>query len=113
MKYDVSYNMTEEVRNLLDADYKKDLVLFETAKKHILLLLSKPDVDMTEYTELKKKVVDEFFKQLQERLKQEKNENTMMQITSDLEYFSNAYNAVTLKYMNDTLVFLMDYVNRK
>jgi hypothetical protein len=39
MKYDVSYNLTEEIRQLLDADYKHDINMFEIAKKHILLLI--------------------------------------------------------------------------
>jgi len=111
-QYDVGYNLTEEIRQLMDADYKKDINNFEIAKQHILLLLGKPDVETKEYTDMKEKLTGEFYKILDTRLKEEHNEQTIGSIAGDLEAFFNAYNNVTLKYMDDTLHFLMEHVNR-
>lgn len=113
MKYDIGYNLTEEIRQLLDADYKKDIASFETAKNHILLLLGEKELDISEYTEMKQKLVQEFYKNLDERLNQARDEQTIWLLTQDLEAFSNAYNSITLRYMDDTVRFLMDYVNTK
>jgi hypothetical protein len=111
--YDIGYNLTEEIRQLLDADYKKDINAFETAKNHILLLLDGKELDIKEYTDMKKKLVQEFYKNLDERLNQARDEQTIWLLTQDLEAFSNAYNSITLRYMDDTVRFLMDYVNTK
>jgi hypothetical protein len=113
MKYDISYNLTEEIRQLLDADYKHDINTFETAKKHILLLLSKPDLDITEYTTLKDKLTGEFYKNITEIIKGRQDEQTIGSLAISLEQYTNAYNLITLKYMNDTVSFLMNYVNGK
>jgi hypothetical protein len=118
MKYDVSYNLTEEIRQLLDSDYKHDINSFEVAKKHILLLLGKPELDIKEYTEMKKKLTVEFFKSLEERIHQveltgDNTEQIISYIAMDLEQYTNAYNLITLKYMNDTVSFLMGIVNGK
>lgn len=113
MKYDVSYNLTEEIRQLLDADYKHDINMFEIAKKHILLLIGKPDIDIKEYTELKEKLRDEFHKVLIERMKLPFDEQVIQMVSMDLEQYASTYNAITLKYMNDTVSFLMNYVNGK
>lgn len=112
-QYDVGYNLTEEIRQLLDADYKHDINNFETAKQHILLLIGKPDLETKEYTDMKEKLTGEFYKILDDRLKEEHNEQTIGNIASDLEALFNAYNNITLKYMNDALRFLMEHANRK
>lgn len=113
IEYDVGYNLTEEIRQLLDADYKKDINTFETAKNHILLLLGEKELDITEYTSMKQQLVGEFFKRLDERLNLARDEQTIGLLTQDIELFSNAYNSITLQYMNDTVRFLMNYVNGK
>jgi hypothetical protein len=113
MKYDVSYNLTEEIRQLLDADYKHEINSFETAKKHILLLLGKPELDIKEYTELKDKLTGDFYKNITELLKGRQDEQTIGSLAVSIEQYTNAYNLITLKYMNDTVSFLMGIVNGK
>ena len=111
MKYDVGYNLTEDVRQLMDADYKKDIESFETAKKHILLLLGKPDIDTQEYTDKKKILVQDFFKALDEHMKLEHDEQLISLISKNIQQFIDFYNVITLKYMDDTLNFLMGIIN--
>jgi hypothetical protein len=114
-QYDVGYNLTEEIRQLLDSDYKKDVALFEVAKKHILLLLNNPNIedDTKEYTDMKEKLLQDFYKAIEDRLKGERNQQTVAGIGADYEAFINMYNGITVKYMEDTIGFLMKYVNRK
>jgi hypothetical protein len=112
-QYDISYNLTEEIRQLLDSDYKHDINSFETAKKHILLLLGKPEVDIKEYTELKDKLTSDFYKNITELLQGRQDEQTIGNLALSLEQYTNAYNLITLKYMNDTVSFLMGIVNGK
>jgi hypothetical protein len=79
--------------------------------KNISYCLS--DIDIKEYTELKEKLRDEFHKVLIERMKLPFDEQVIQLVSIDLEQYINAYNAITLKYMNDTISFLMNYVNGK
>jgi hypothetical protein len=113
MKYDVGYNLTEEIRVLLDADHKKDLESFEKAKTHILLLIDKEAIDLTEFTQDKQKLLVAYFKNLEDRLTNEKTEYLVQLLSNDLIAFNEAYNVLTIKYMEDVTKLLMEHVNGK
>lgn len=112
MKYDVGYNLTEEIRILLDADHKKDIESFEKAKTHILLLIDKDEIDLTEFTADKQKLLDAYYKNLDDRLKEEKTEYLIQLLSNDLIAFNEAYNALTIKYMDDVTKLLLEYVRK-
>lgn len=112
MKYDISYNLTEEIRYLLDADHKQDITSFEKAKTHILLLIGKDDVDITEFTKDKQSLLDAYFKNLEGRMKETKNEYLVQLLSNDLVAFNEAYNAITVKYMEDVTKLLLEYARK-
>lgn len=112
MKYDVGYNLTEEIRILLDADHKKDIESFEKAKTHILLLIGEKELDLTEFTQDKQKLLDAYYNNLGERLKEEKTEYLIQLLQNDLVAFNEAYNALTIKYMGDVTRLLLEYVRK-
>jgi len=113
MKYDVGYNLTEEIRVLLDADHKKDIESFEKAKTHILLLIGKDEIDLSEFKQDKQKLLDAYFKNLESRLKEEKTEYLIQLLSNDLIAFNEAYNSLTIKYMEDVTKLLLEYAGKQ
>ena len=111
--YDIGYNLTEEIRILLDAEHKKDVELFEKAKQHILLLIGKEDIDIREFTENKQKLIDSYFKNLEERMKMEKNETLIQYLSNDLLVFNDRYNNITMKYMEEVTKLLLEYARKQ
>jgi hypothetical protein len=114
MKYDVGYNLTEEIRVLLDADHKKDIESFEKAKKHIQLLIGLEDEkdDLKKYTSDKQKLLDDYYNNLDNRMKEKKTEYLIQLLSNDLIAFNEAYNALTVEYMEGKTKELLEYARK-
>lgn len=110
MNDEIRWNLQQELQRLLEAKYKGDIEMFELVLKDILKLLGKDDLDTAEYTKDKDELFNSLFKKMETLVKSERNENTTQAMTNSLNAFIEAYNGLSMKYMQDVSGFIIEYV---